>query len=142
MDYTLLAVNGSLRPGTKEVLQRLKDDGHVLFIWSGIGVRWPEVRQLGLDIYVAGVFEKPIQDYQQTVEEMLQREQVPVSPDFVVDDDPQVVSALGGIVIRPYYNGHPADVEMEHVYQIISEYTATAHSQDPAFRPKGGEPQT
>ncbi len=36
MDYTLLAVDGSLRPKVREVLQRLKDDGHQLYVWSAM----------------------------------------------------------------------------------------------------------
>lgn len=134
MDYTLLAINGRLRPGSKEALQRLKEDGHTLFIWSGMGVRWPEVRELGLDTYVAGVFEKPLHDYWRQVQGMLERRELPVCPDLVVDDYPEIVSALGGIVVRPYWLGDPTDREMERVYRIVQEYVAQGSSADPAFR--------
>ena len=56
MDYTLLAVDGSLRPRAREVMQRLKDEGHSLYVWSGNGIRWREVRKHGLESLVSDCF--------------------------------------------------------------------------------------
>ena len=136
MDYTLLAIDGDLRPGAKETFQQLKEDGHRLHIWSGIGVRRSEVQRLGLDIYVDGVYEKPVQDYQRQLDAMVRRQEIPTHPDLVVDDYPEIVSALGGIVVRPYFHSDVNDKEMERVYQIIHEYRTNGHSQDAAFRPR------
>ena len=142
MDYTILALGGALRPGTQQVFQQLRDDGHTLYIWSGVGVRSEEVRRLGLDVYVDGVFEKPLHDYHWLTLGMLRRGEIPVFPDLVVDDYPEVVAALGGIVVRPYVNGHPSDREMEQVYRIIRDFAATGRSEDPAFRPGPERPET
>ena len=40
VDYTILGLDDSLRPGTMETLQKIKDDGHEIYIWSGMGERW------------------------------------------------------------------------------------------------------
>ena len=36
VDYTLIAMDGSLRPGTTEVFESLLEDGHFIYIWSGV----------------------------------------------------------------------------------------------------------
>ena len=48
MDYTILSATGRLRPRVVETFNQLREDGHSLYIWSGIGVRVAEVRNLGL----------------------------------------------------------------------------------------------
>ncbi|MBI4232844.1 MAG: hypothetical protein HY686_00190 [Chloroflexi bacterium] len=136
MDYTILAVDGTLRPGVQELFQRLKEDGHTLYIWSGMGVRKGEVQQLGLDGYVDGVFEKPIQDYQQVLDRKLAKGELPALPNLVVDDYPEIVSALGGILVKPYFFKNPSDREMERIYDIIRELSQNGHSPDSAFRPR------
>ncbi|GBD11149.1 hypothetical protein HRbin23_00801 [bacterium HR23] len=134
MDYTILGMDGSLRPGVQEVFQRLRQDGHTIHIWSGMGVRWGEVRSNGLANLVAGVYEKPLQDYRLAVQRMVERGEIPRFPDLVVDDYPEIVSALGGIVVRPYFWPNPNDREMERVYQIICDLSTNGHSPDQAFR--------
>lgn len=119
MDYTILSATGRLRPNVVETFSQLRADGHSLYIWSGIGVRTAEVRDLGLLPLVQGVYEKPVQDYQRMLEGMLRRGELPTSPDFVVDDYPEVVSALGGVSVRPYVNDDPDDTEMARVYEAI-----------------------
>ena len=141
MDYTILSVIGVLRPGTEKLFRRLREDGHTLYIWSGVGVRREEVRRLGLEGYVAGVFEKPVIEYQQRVLGMLRRGEIPVHPDLIVDDHPEMVSALGGVVVQPYVNSDPADTELERVYRIISDYAAGGTPADPAFRAGPATPQ-
>lgn len=134
MDYTILGMDGSLRPAVREVFQRLREDGHVIHIWSGMGVRWGEVRSVGLASLVAGVYEKPLQDYRLAVQRLVAQGSIPCTPDLVIDDYPEIVSALGGIVVRPYFWPNPDDREMERVYRIISELAANGHSPDQAFR--------
>ena len=97
MDYTLLGVDGSLRPLAREILQRLVDDGHQLYIWSGNGIRWRDIRKHDLQSLVIDCIEKPVSDYVNAVAIMN------VKPDLVVDDDLEIVAALGGVWARTYY---------------------------------------
>ena len=127
MDYTILSATGRLRPRVIETFNQLNEDGHSLYIWSGIGVRVAEVRDLGLLPLVQGVYEKPVQDYQRMLAGMLRRGELPTSPDFVVDDYPEVVSALGGVSVRPYVNDDPEDREMARVYEAIHQRTSNSH---------------
>ena len=130
MDYTLLGVDGSLRPMAKEVMQRLLDDGHQLYVWSGNGIRWLELRRHGLESLVTDCFEKPMANYVEAVEQM----GLPVAPDIVIDDNLEVAAALGGVWARTYYFPNAADDEMEHIYRIITEFAQTGHSTDARFR--------
>ena len=124
MDYTILSATGRLRPRVIETFNQLREDGHSLYIWSGMGVRVEEVRDLGLLPLVQGVYEKPVQDYPRMLAGMVRRGELPTSPDFVVDDYPEVVSALGGVSVRPYVNDDPEDMEMSRVYDAIHQLVA------------------
>ena len=53
---------------------------------------------------------------------------LPVRPDIVVDDYPEVPTALGGIWVRPYFFYNAADNEMQRVYQLISQYAKNGSS--------------
>ena len=125
-DYTIITWDGKLRPGVKELFQRLKDDGHTLYIWSGAGIRWYEVRRHGLEPYITDCFHKPLFDYHRRMKDM----GVPIVPDMVIDDYPDIVSALGGIRVKPYVYERKTDTEMERVYHIISAFSANGHSVD------------
>lgn len=126
-DYTIIAMNGNLRPGVRELFQRLKDDGHTLYIWSGMGIRWHEVRKHGLEPYITDCFHKPLFDYQRRMKGM----GVTVAPDMVIDDYPDIVSALGGIRVKAYLYEKDSDTEMEKIYPIISAFIArNGHSSD------------
>ena len=131
VDYTLLSMDGSLRPGTREVFQRLIDDGHRLYIWSGVGMRTADVQRHELEEFVSGIFQKPLENF----EEGLETFGVTVRPDFVIDDYPEIVGAFGGVVARPYYFKAFEDNEMERIYKIVSEYVETGHSDEVGFRP-------
>ena len=64
IDYTLIAYTGELRPLARQTLERLNEDGHTLYIWSGVGVRTEEVKRLGLGAdLVVDVLEKPIEKF-------------------------------------------------------------------------------
>jgi hypothetical protein len=130
MDYTLLGVDGSLRPGAREVMERLSGDGHALYIWSGNGIRWLEVRRHGLEHLVSDCFEKPMDGYADAVELLGPQ----TRPDLVVDDHLEVPAALGGVWVRPYYFRDEADDEMERVYDIICEWVREGRSDAPRFR--------
>ena len=130
MDYTLLGLDNSLRPKTREVMQRLKDDGHTLYVWSGVGIRWAEVREHKLEEFITDCFVKPLKNFVEEVE----KANLPVKPDLVIDDYPEVPTALGGIFVRPYFYSSTADNEMERVYDIIQDYARDGYSKDVNFR--------
>ncbi|MBI2886252.1 MAG: hypothetical protein HYY02_03480 [Chloroflexi bacterium] len=121
VDYTLVDWDGSLRPHVRETFQRLVDEGHSVFLWSGVGLRWEVVERHGLRDLVSDCFVKPLQNH----EEERKRLGVPFRPDFVIDDHSEVVTAFGGYVIRPYYSyGNPNDTEMLRVYDAIARFHA------------------
>jgi hypothetical protein len=140
VDYTILAVDGSLRPRTRETFERLVNDGHNLFIWSGVGLRKWEVKKHDLESFVTGIYQKPIQDCVAGLEEM----KVPLWPDFVIDDYPEIVDVFGGILVSPYFFKSDSDDQMDRIYNIITEFAETGESgrvgyrAATATRPAGG----
>lgn len=131
VDYTLICSHGTLRPGVKETFERLLDDGHAIHIWSGVGLRWYEVRHHSLESYIEGVYLKPTFNYHKEWE----RQAVGIIPDFVVDDHPEVARAFGGVVVRPYYFANPSDREMDGIYAAICSYVETGNTLHPRFFP-------
>ncbi len=113
VDNTILGgLDGSLRPGTREVFEELLGRGHDLYVWSGMGVRSADVRRLGLEPLVTGVYQKPISHFQ----EGLARYGIPVVPHFVVDDHPEIVEHFGGHCIPAYLRrgrGYYGDADQE-----------------------------
>ena len=106
VDYTILGgYDHSLRPHTVEVFERLRDDGHHVYVWSGEGERWPVVRTHRLEHLVSGVYGKPLHDYR----ERLHQFNVPVVPDFVIDDYPGIVRCFGGMHVPEYFGGRSGD---------------------------------
>lgn len=130
MDYTILAVDGSLRPCTVETFRSLQEEGHTLFIWSGMGVRTREVNALGLGPLASGVFEKPLDRF----EARLPKLGIPVWPDFVVDDYSEIVEFFGGMVVRTYMFANSQDREMERVLQVIRDYSEHGSSAEAGYR--------
>ena len=126
MDNTLIGDRGQLRPLVTEVLGRLHVEGHALYVWSGVGIRWKEVHAHSLQDWVRDCFHKPLDGATQDACEH--------DPDLIIDDIPAIVEEYGGIVVRPYYLDNPRDREMERVYRIIRELQRTGTSGDPAFR--------
>jgi hypothetical protein len=119
MDYTILGgIDGSLRPGTLEVFEELAGLGHDLYIWSGVGVRWGEVRRFGLEPFVKGVYCKPLSEF----DEGLDRFGIPVVPDFVIDDYPGIVRHFGGYCIKEYICRVTNDEEMYTIRAQIDSY--------------------
>ena len=118
-DYTILAMDGSLRPGSMDVFQKLVCDGHHLYVWSGVGIRTSDMERLELTKYISGIFVKPLKDFI----EGIQLQGIEPWPDFVVDDHREIVEAFGGIHIEPYYFRSAEDGQMENLYQAILEYS-------------------
>ncbi|MBI4202225.1 MAG: hypothetical protein HY532_03815 [Chloroflexi bacterium] len=132
VDYTWLSLDQSLRPGTKETMERLLTDGHKIYIWSGVGIRWQEVHQHNLTPYVTDCFIKPVNQYAEKAAQM----NLPAWPDLVIDDYPEVVAAFGGFFVRPYIYVNRKDDEMEILYRLITEVAQTGKSEDRRYRPK------
>ena len=132
VDQTILGLDSSLRPGAREVMQGLIDGGHRVYLWSGMGVRTEVVKRHKLGPLVSGLYPKPHYSHQEKLAEM----GVPVTPDFVVDDDPEVVMAFGGLWVPPYHFSGTEDKEMERVSRVAMEYAHKGTSPDAHFRAK------
>ena len=133
VDQTILGMDNSLRPGVRETMTALKEMGHNVYVWSGMGIRRETIRRHGLESYVSGLYQKPLYDYLERLEEL----GLPFAPDFVVDDDPQVVSAFGGMWVPPYYKqGDDKDV-MKRVLAAATAFANDGHSDDAHFRARG-----
>lgn len=128
VDYTIISWDGSLRPHVREVFEKLCEDGHNIYVWSGVGIRWDVVEQYKLGSFVKGCFLKPTWDYANALE----RHGVTVRPDFCVDDHREVVAALGGVAVTPYGVNHN-DSEMLRVYEAIKalDHGSDGHKADP-----------
>ena len=139
VDFTILGADGhSLRPLTREVFARLRNDGHAVYVWSGEGERWAVVRRHELGDLVDGVYGKPLHHYRARLAEF----NVPVVPDFVVDDYLDIVRCFGGICIPEYqgvhYLGTPGgggDTALEEVYQAIRVVAAGGTPDHPRYHP-------
>ncbi|MBM3943770.1 MAG: HAD family hydrolase [SAR202 cluster bacterium] len=132
-DYTILGLDDTLRPGTLEIFQRLKDDSHEVFLWSGMGERWEVVEKHKLEKFLSGVYAKPTNHFHEKLAEL----KVPFEPDFVIDDYPEIVAAFGGVWVPPYFFKRASDQEMERVYRIVSDFAASGTSPDKQYRAKG-----
>ena len=133
VDYTILGADGSMWPDTEDVFQKLTSDGHLVFVWSGVGIRKAEVQRLGLESYVSDVFQKPIEDF----ERGLATWGVTARPDFVIDDHPEIVRNFSGFVCSPYYWRNANDTEMQQVYGVVTDVLATGGSEHEAYRSGG-----
>ncbi len=122
VDETILGYDGSLRPLVPQVFDRLVQQGHRIFVWSGVrtgdAIRTEVVERYGLEAYVTACFRKPLFDYL----EQWQRTGIEVQPDFCVDDYPDIVDAFGGFMVIPYRYAR-TDAEMERVYAAIQTHS-------------------
>jgi hypothetical protein len=130
-DYTILAMDGSLRPRTREVFSNLIEDEHKVFIWSGVGLRTNDMERLNLMDLISGIFVKPIAEF----EDGLDRFSVSPRPDFVIDDHREIVEFFGGVHIEPYYFRASEDGQMDDLYQCIADFSQTGNSTHRGFKP-------
>ena len=135
VDYTILGLDDSLRPRTKETLETLKGEGHEIYIWSGMGERWEVVEKHQLTPLVSGVYEKPTHHFHERLEEL----GVPFEPEFVIDDYPEVVAAFGGVWVPPYFFKRSFDEEMDRIHRIVCDFVQTGSSEDRQYRAKGSQ---
>ena len=115
VDNTLIMWYGKLRNHAHDVFTKLRDDGHTIYVWSGVGIRRWDMRRHKLDEFVADYFLKPLEDHH----ERLKTYDVHVFPDYVIDDHKSVVDAFFGYHI-PDMAG-PDDRELLEVYAHITE---------------------
>ena len=130
-DYTILAMDGSLRPRTREVFSNLIEDEHKVFIWSGVGLRTKDMERLNLMDLISGIFVKPIAEF----EDGLDRFSVSPRHDFVIDDHREIVEFFGGVHIEPYYFRASEDGQMDDLYQCIADFSQTGNSTHRGFKP-------
>jgi haloacid dehalogenase-like hydrolase len=142
VDETLIAYDGSLRPGARSVFERLVSDGHHVYVWSGRGIRTSDVHRTGLGDLVSGIYQKPLSDFKAG----LARCGIPALPDFVIDDYPGIVEFFGGLCIRPYHGGAQADNELSDIPDLVRglgsarvrlRETAAPRDDAPRSRPPG-----
>ncbi len=100
VDNTLIMWDGKLRNHSEDVFKKILDDGHTLYIWSGIGIRKKEIEGVGLDKYVTDYFIKPLYDHRARLPKL----GVNVSVDYVIDDHESVVQVFGGYLIPDVAN--------------------------------------
>jgi len=117
VDDTLIDFDRRLRPFAREVFEELHRAGAELYVWSGVGVRWEVVEVHGLKPYVSGCYWKPVSLHRQRLTEY----GVPFVPDFVVDDDIEVVEAFGGFHIPPPSFNLREDRHLLDAYAAIVE---------------------
>lgn len=134
MDYTLIGgIDGSVRPNVLEVMEKLNQDGHKLYVWSGVGIRWRDVKRLGIEHLIIDCYLKPMSNYFENMKKM----ELPEEPDLVIDDFPMVASGIGGMCVPAYNTEDKEDQIMDRLYVAITEYSKTGHSVDPMYRAKG-----
>jgi len=123
VDETILGYDGSLRPLVKQTFQTLVEEGHRIYVWSGVRtgevVRAEVVQRYGLESYVTDCYQKPRFDYL----EQWRKTGVDVRVDFCVDDYPEIVEVFGGVLIKPYPHERE-DIELERVYAAIQAAAA------------------
>ena len=102
VDYTILGLDGSLRPWTREVFEQLVEDGHRLHVWSGVGDRSAVLREHGLTHLVEACYQKPLANHEAALAEL----GVPLTPDFVIDDSPEIPAGLRRCAGRGLRGGH------------------------------------
>jgi len=115
VDNTLIMWNGALRQHTEHVFKSLKDAGHTIYVWSGVGIRRWDMRHHNLDGYVTDYFIKPLEDHHAKLAVL----GVPLVPDFVIDDHGTVVDAFGGYHIPDIATAD--DTELLKVLELITQ---------------------
>lgn len=126
VDYTLID-RGILRPHTREVFERLTEAGHSIYIWSGVGIRRWDIQQHDLQGFVTDYYVKPLARYRERLSEF----NVPIVPDFVIDDHKTVVDDFdAGYHIKDYWRD--SDTELLKVLEAIEALAAQ----------RAGEPST
>jgi len=118
VDYTLITWDVKLRPNVREVFERLRADGHTIYLWSGMGPRWEVVRRFGLAEHITDCFWKPLYNHHERMAEL----GVTVMPDYVIDDHLEIIEAFPGSHIQEPAIPLNTDTEMWRVYEEIAAF--------------------
>ena len=118
VDYTLITWDVKLRPGVREVFEQLRSEGHVIYLWSGVGPRWEIVRRFELHEHITDCFWKPLYDHHSRMIEL----GVTVFPDYVIDDHQEIVDAFVGTTIKEPAMPLHTDTELWRVYDTIQAF--------------------
>lgn len=116
VDLTLLAASHDrLRPHTRKVLRALQAEGHHVYLWSAGGRDYAQqiCRQFGLEGLVLGAFGKD--------EETL-------SPDYIVDDDPEFLERHTGFLVKPYFAAAREDGALLEALEAFRRHAADGHA--------------
>jgi FMN phosphatase YigB (HAD superfamily) len=125
VDYTLITWDVKLRPGVHEVFERLRADGHTIYLWSGVGPRWEIVKRFELHEHVTDCFWKPLYNHHARMEEL----GVTVIPDYVIDDHEEIIEAFTGTRIAEPRMPLDSDREMWRVYDDIAAFAAVSRQE-------------
>ena len=129
-DYTIIGVDGSLRPGVEKLFNNLMQSGDHIFIWSGNGIRWKDLDRHKLSHFVTECLEKPLANFKSATEGIPKNSK----PDLVIDDNLEIVAALGGVWVNRYYFPNLEDNELDIVGEIIEEVKSRGISLNPRYR--------
>jgi hypothetical protein len=110
VDHTLLFVDqytNVLRPGARQAMQRLKESGHSVYVWSAGGKEYVErmVVLHELAEWVDGCFDK--------------NPKVDPSPDWIIDDDWYLVEKYNGYLVSQYKRIDEMDNEFEAIIEAL-----------------------
>ena len=122
-DTIISSQTGGLRPLVRDVFEALRSDGHDLYVWSAMGIRWIALERHSLKQMVVDCYPKPNgRGWSVTL---------PVTPDFVVDDEAHVVERFGGYRVAAYLDDDPSDRAMLEVLSAVrraAPVSARSHS--------------
>jgi hypothetical protein len=135
VDYTLLSAAGSLRPHARSLFERLTDAGHRVWVWSGVGIRREEMTRHGIDPLVSGYSIKPVEDFVRH----LRRFPPPAWPSLVLDDHEDIVRALGGVLVPPYFFEDHRDSALQRACDLLLAYGTHSQLKSPSFYPPPGK---
>ena len=103
-----LVSGGVPRPHAREVFQEIENLGHHVYLWSSAGSAYcaQAAEILELEDVAYGYFSKS--------------GSLPVTVDFIVDDQPHLVEEYGGHKIAPF-DGNPEDEELWRVVEAVNQ---------------------
>ena len=85
--------------------------GCIVYLWSGVGVRWEVVDVHDLRPFVRDCYVKPLSRHRERLRELL----IPREPDHVVDDDDEIVRVFGGTHVPAPLEPLAEDMELLRV---------------------------
>ena len=101
-----LVCGGTPRPHAREVFTELTDAGHDVYLWSSAGAGYASsaAELLEIEDLVLGCYSK--------------FSPPPVTVDYAVDDQSEVVDCYGGYAIAPF-DGDPEDRELWNIAERL-----------------------